>query len=384
MAKKEFSVFKLVFCSFLALIVGFIVGFCVYSYIKFPNPSVDSDKYAVDSDKPAVDSDKYVSGDLQIHFLEFNNKYCGDCTYIKAGDVDILIDAGSRTYNENIDLIETYLNNYVEDNKLEFVIATHADRDHIACFGTSVNMESLFDRFEIGTIIDFPKTNKDTDVYNNYIRERDDAVSRGATHYTALECWKEINGAQKVYELVDGIEMQILYNYYYENQSSDENNYSVCLLFKQGDKNFLFTGDLEEKGEEYLVQYNDLPEVELFKAGHHGSPTSSNDCLLDVIKPKICVVCCCAGSSEYTDNILNQFPSQAFINRISKHTDKVYVTSLCIDYDAGEFTSFNGNVVITSNKRGVEVNCSGSNQVLKDSEWFKEFREIPSSWQNTA
>ena len=126
MAKKEFSVFKLFFCSFLALIVGFIVGFCVYSYIKFPNPSVDSDKY--------------VSGDLQIHFLEFNNKYCGDCTYIKAGDVDILIDAGSRTYNENIDLIETYLNNYVEDDKLEFVIATHADRDHIACFGTSVNM----------------------------------------------------------------------------------------------------------------------------------------------------------------------------------------------------------------------------------------------------
>ena len=28
-----------------------------------------------------------VNGELEIHFLELGNKYTGDCTYIKAGDV---------------------------------------------------------------------------------------------------------------------------------------------------------------------------------------------------------------------------------------------------------------------------------------------------------
>ena len=104
------------------------------------------------------------------------------------------------------------------------------------------------------------------------------AVAAGAVHYTALQCWNQTDGAQRVYEVSDGVEMEILYNYYYENESKDENNYSVCLMFNQGDKHFLFTGDLEEDGEEQLVVYNQLPKVELFKAGHHGSKTSSNDC----------------------------------------------------------------------------------------------------------
>ena len=42
--------------------------------------------------------DVEVIGDssFSIHFLEVGNKYTGDCTYVKAGDIDILIDAGSR------------------------------------------------------------------------------------------------------------------------------------------------------------------------------------------------------------------------------------------------------------------------------------------------
>ena len=38
--------------------------------------------------------------EMSINFLELGNKYTGDCTYIKAGDTDILIDAGSRNTNE--------------------------------------------------------------------------------------------------------------------------------------------------------------------------------------------------------------------------------------------------------------------------------------------
>ena len=235
----------------------------------------------------------------------------------------------------------------------------------------------MFDRFECETIIGFPRTNKDTVIYTDYRAQLGEAVAEGSVYYTALECWNGENGAQRTYTLSDGIEMSILYNYFYEHDSADENNYSVCVLFSQGDRHFLFTGDLEEEGEEYLVQYNDLPQVELFKAGHHGSKTSSNECLLEVIRPKIVCVCCCAGTDEYTDIKENQFPTQAMIDRIAPYTDAVYVTSQFADNGDG-YTSMNGNIVVTSSA-GSNVTVRGSvNDVkLKDTAWFLENRTMP-------
>lgn len=302
--------------------------------------------------------DVYVSGDLQIHFMELGNAHAGDSVYIKAGDADILIDAGSTRTSTNT--TAAYMEQYVTDGTLEYVIVTHADEDHIAGFAGTSSAPSMFDRFTCEVIIDFARTNKDTVVYNDYVSQRDEAVAEGAVHYTALECWNNENGAKRTYEVSDGIEMSVLYNYYYEHSSNDENNYSVCLLFSQGDKHFLFTGDLEEDGEARLVENNDLPEVELFKAGHHGSKTSSTDALLSVIKPKIVCVCCCAGTDEYTDTPANQFPTQAMIDRVAPYTEQVYVTSQ-VASNAEGYTSMNGNIVVTSNRGGVTVQCSNNN-----------------------
>ena len=129
---------------------------------------------------------------------------------------------------------------------------------------------------------------------------------------------------------------------------------------------------------------NALPEVDVYKAGHHGSGTSSTSALLEVIKPKIVCVCCCAGSSEYTPNTENQFPTQAFIDRVSEYTDQVYVTTLCIDYKNDEYTSFNGNIVILSYSDSDElgINCTNNTTVLKDTEWFKNNRDCPTYWQS--
>ena len=71
---------------------------------------------------------------FSVHFLELGNKYTGDCTYIKYGDVDILIDCGSRA--NSVGAVSSYLNRYVTDNTLEYVIVTHAHRDHYAGFAT--------------------------------------------------------------------------------------------------------------------------------------------------------------------------------------------------------------------------------------------------------
>ena len=316
------------------------------------------------------------TGELAIHFLELGNKYTGDCIYIQIGDTDILIDGGSKT--NSADAIETYVKNYCTDGILEYVIVTHAHEDHIAAFGGDGKNESLFRRFTCETIIDFPRTNSNSKIYNSYVQERDAEVEAGAVHYTALQCYNNEDGAKRSYELAEGVTMNFLYNYFYENKSSDENNYSVCMYINQGEYNYLFTGDLEEKGEEYLVEYNELPKCKLFKAGHHGSKTSSTEKLLSVIQPEYVCVCCCAGTPEYTTNNDNTFPTQEMIDRVSKYTDKIFVTSLGVNVDLAakkwECTSMNGNILVKSD--GVKFSLTGSNNstLLKDTDWFKATR----------
>lgn len=325
------------------------------------------------------DATVVAEGELEIHFLELGNKYTGDCTYIKAGDKDILIDAGSKV--SSIETIDAYISQYVTDGTLEYVIVTHAHEDHYAGFATYENQQSLFDLYECEVIIDFSQITsgkEDTKMYGNYIRERDAEIAAGAVHYPADKCVKEQGG---VFDLGDGMTLTILDSYYYYNRASSENDHSVCTLISDGANNYLFTGDLEEKGEEKLVQMNDLPHVKLYKAGHHGSKTSSNEVLLRVIQPEIVCVCCCCGSPEYTDIEINQFPTQAFINRVATYTDRVYVTTLCVDYKKGEFTSMNGNIIVRSSKGTVTVVCSASQTVLKDTEWFRENRTTPNAWK---
>ncbi len=332
----------------------------------------------------SADQTQITESEFSIHFLELGNKYAGDCTLIKCGDTEVLIDAGSRTNSATT--IKTYVDRYCTDGKLEYVIATHAHQDHIAGFvgtGSGSNKSGILYKYEIGTIIQFAGHNTSSGIYNSYVSAVSYAESNGAKAYTALQCWNNSDGAQRSYDLSaagDGsLTLNVLYNYYYENETADENDYSVCVLLTHtaggNTSHYLFTGDLEGKGEEYLVDRNNLPEVELFKGGHHGSKTSSTDKLLKVIKPKRVAVCCCAGATEYTTNHDNTFPTQAFIDRISKYTEAVYVTSLCIDYKGGQFTSMNGDIVFMYIDNQLKLWCSNNTKKLKDTEWFAANRK---------
>lgn len=319
-----------------------------------------------------------ITDDLQIHFLELGNAYTGDCTLIKTGNTEVLIDAGSR--KGSAETIVPYIQQYCTDGILEYVIATHAHQDHIAGFVGTASVDGVFESFVCQTIIDYPLANTKSDIRAEYETLRDKEVEAGAKHYTALECWNNENGASRSYELAEDISLQILYQKYYQEKTSDENDYSVCTLLSQGNNHYLFTGDLEHKGEESLVASNNLPECKLFKGGHHGSPTSSTTELLQVIQPEIVCVCCCCGSDEYTDNVANMFPSQAFIDRIAPYTDQVYVTTIISDNEAG-FTSLNGNIIVSSSGAEVRVQCSNNNVLFKDTDWFQENRTLPSAWR---
>ena len=367
MSKKKFSAPLTVFLAIVFLAVGLAVG--VSGAVTYDALTYHSDEMP----------HTIVSGELQIHFLELGNKYTGDCTYIKAGENDILIDAGSRP--ASVATISSYINQYVTDGTLEYVIVTHAHQDHYA--GFSVSDGSLFDLYEVGTIIQFAQTNQQdkgsSNMYGRYLNERDAEIADGNTVcYTAKEC---IDEDKSEFDLGNGIVMTVLDNKYYHEPSSHENNYSVCTLFTYGDESYLFTGDLEEDGEAALIERNELPQVTVYKAGHHGSKTSSSAELLEVIAPEIVCVCCCAGATEYTSENDNTFPTQAFIDRVAPYTDRVYVTTLCLDYKKGTFQSMNGNIAVVTDKTGVRVICTGDDKVLKEWDWFRENRDCPDAWK---
>ncbi len=333
-------------------------------------------------------NENVIFDDFQIHFMMLGNDKAGDSIYIKAGDTDIIIDAGSE--QSSVDTTKAYMNKYIKDGKIEYVILTHGDSDHVSGFTDTTSRKGILSSYEIGTIIDNKLTNKTTQVYNKYITLRDKIVLSGTTHWYASDCFNNTNGAKRDIKLSDNVTMSILYNYYYFNKSNDENNYSVSTMFTYTyngiNKYFMFTGDLELEGEEKMVEYYDsstidktLPEVELFKAGHHGSKTSSNDCLLSIIKPKVCVVSCCCGTDEYTENLDNQFPTQKFISRIAKYTDSVYVTSIYetlentgTQINTSGFKALNGNIIISCSNEYIGLWASNNLIKLKDTEWFNQ------------
>lgn len=373
--------------SLFALVLGAVGGMGANLYLN----QVDS--YEIPQKEPYSKPSSSVVGngfsvqtikdyEFSIHFMELGNKYTGDSSLVKAGTTEVLIDAGSKI--TSISSIYNYAKAYVE-GPLEYIIVTHAHEDHYAGFATANYADSLFSKFNVGsgtTIIDFAQTTaskKQNTMYKNYQRNLEEAVNRGATHFT---CKEALTNGNKTITLSPKATMTILETKFYNEVSSTENNHSVCTLFSNGSHHYLLTGDLEKEGELSLVEKNNLPEVDVYKAGHHGSKTSSSPELMSVIQPRTVCVCCCAGSSEYTKNEANKFPTQEFINNIAVYTDQVYITSFCDDYEKGIFSSMNGNIIVCSDRDDtrVKIYCSNNSTKLKDTAWFDEKRIRPSAW----
>jgi beta-lactamase superfamily II metal-dependent hydrolase len=366
-----------------------IVSLAVVAFVSCTNPAGNGN-----SVKP-LNHTFIESEGLSVHFLELGNQFTGDSVFIDYGDTEIIIDSGSRF--DSAETIRNYIDQYTDDEKLEFVIATHAHEDHISAFADhSYNKnKGILSSYEIGTIIDFTKTNTTltTSTYTHYIESRNAAVEKGAVHYTALQCYRGLDGAKRIYQLSQNVSLEILYNYYYDNKSpdNDENHNSVCVMIHNGDQQYLFTGDMEKEGEEKLVEYytanhGGLGHCALFKSAHHGSNTSNTETLLNEITPEYVCICTCCGSSEYTDNKSGQFPTENTINHIAKHTEKVFVTTLVTDFSEDDaeakYESMNGNIVFAVKSDGA-ITLTGSNNStpLKDTEWFAENRTMPKEWE---
>ena len=79
-----------------------------------------------------------------------------------------------------------------------------------------------------------------------------------------------------------------------------------------------------------------MRHIDVYKAGHHGSITSSSELFLETISPDIAVVSCGSGNKY-------GHPDGAAIDRIQQYTNEIYRTDVC------------GSVVITSDGESLDV-----------------------------
>jgi competence protein ComEC len=116
---------------------------------------------------------------------------------------------------------------------------------------------------------------------------------------------------------VDGIELDVIAPRYRATEHASEvlapdpvrsvNDNSLVVVIRYAGRSLLFTGDLEEEGEEQLVAAG-LHPVDVVKVAHHGSKTSSTPAFVAATRPEIAVISC---------GVANQFgfPAAAVVER---------------------------------------------------------------------
>lgn len=211
---------------------------------------------------------------IEIYFNEMQQIY-GDSIFIKKGNVEVLIDAGYEYDGKHIEKLVT---EKVADDRLDLLMLSHSDGDHInGLVNALVNID------DVSLMVDYGGVGT-----GNTLKTRNKYKERGMAYYSAYDCINELNGASKRYYLTNELYFDVLNtgNYITNTESSAGNGKSLVVIFTYKDFTFFTGGDLTTSSEQDLLKLEDLPEVTLFKAHHHGSNGSNSQELLDTLNPK--------------------------------------------------------------------------------------------------
>jgi competence protein ComEC len=205
----------------------------------------------------------------QISFLNIGQ---GDSSLIlsKRGD-RIVVDCGPNS--QVIDQLESKLGFWA--NRIDMIIITHGDTDH---FG---GCRDIIDRFKVGKVMIngvFDEKNKGYQELLQYIKQKDIPIlpSIKSTSIT----------------LSDSIELTVLnpQENLWGQDISNDNPESIVMLLRSQKYSVLLTGDADDNTEsKIMVQYPHL-DVDILKAGHHGSKTSTSEKFLDAITPQQVII----------------------------------------------------------------------------------------------
>ena len=337
-------------------IIAFGVWYYFNVYVDKPNIDNPQDeiKNNVKDGTIYLGKEGTTSPELKVTFLDLygnsNNQQIGDSIFIEYGDIDILIDAGEKASGSCT--VVPFLLEHVEDKKLEMIITTHADSDHlggmVGLSGKDMYGALEAPGIEYQYIVDFGYE-ADSKVYKDYVELRNARVQEGATYLSIKEIFNEENlEAAAHFYLGEDMFLDFLdYKTYGMADIDDDNDRSVSCLLTHDEKKILLCGDSEKKEESYLTKLN-IGKVDVFKANHHGSPTSNTKNLLDQIRPEYVVIC---SSEENKDNL----PKKTIISRLIEYTQNVYATFISGNI---EVISKNNNITITSVKALIPVQNS--------------------------
>ncbi|MGQ9609047.1 MAG: ComEC/Rec2 family competence protein [bacterium] len=207
---------------------------------------------------------------MKVTYLDVGQ---GDSAFVKLPDgTNMLIDGGA--YSKNFDSGSRVVAPFLERNginKLDFVVASHPDNDHIG------GLTYIVDNIKVKKVItgfyglESPTSNSLVERLNQKNIDYNNASIDNI--YT--------KGNIKIDSLNQG-------NYGFLNSQMNNNSVVIKITFK--DTSFLFTGDIQEEAEQKLINsVNDL-KTTVIKVPHHGDEASSSFKFLRATQPKVAVI----------------------------------------------------------------------------------------------
>lgn len=241
--------------------------------------------------------------ELRVSFLNVGQ---GDSILIQTpNSKNVLIDAG-KNGEKTLTEIENYLDS---DSKIDIFFITHFDSDHS---GGALNILKRYDVEKIFTT--FLRTNK---------RQEKELLA-----YIKQKSINEESVSSTSSFVLDDVEFYILWPSFEDNFST--NTSSIFLLIKYGNNEIVLTGDLSSNVEDFVVNKNkDLfSDIEILKAGHHGSKHSTSTFLLKTTSPDAVVYS--YGKNSYGH------PSKDVLSRVKAFMIQEFHTfdgsvSFCLD-----------------------------------------------------
>lgn len=223
---------------------------------------------------------------IEIYFIEMQHIYA-DSIFIKKGNVEILIDSG---YEYDGAFVNKVLTQYCTDDRLDLLMLSHSDGDHINGLKTAL---STID--DVSMMIDYGGVGS-----GNTLLARNTYKPKGMIYHSAYDCVNQQNDATDLYYLTEDFYFEILDtgSYIKNTDSSAGNAASLAVIFYYKDFSFFTAGDITTSTESKLLKNENLPEVTLYKASHHGSHGSNSQELLDTLNPKA-VAISAARANQY-------------------------------------------------------------------------------------
>jgi len=204
---------------------------------------------------------------LHVSFLDVGQ---GDAIFIQTpGGRQILVDGGKYS-----SLLLDQLGREMPfwDKEIDILLATHPDEDHIS------GLAGLFDRYQVEQFITNGEEEEESPAYEAMLQSAE--VAQVPIH-RAL--------AGETVDMGDGVRLEILHpGPALSKEQRNDNSVSIRLVY--GDFSLLLTGDAEGSAERTMMESGRPLQSLVYKAGHHGSRSSSNRSFLRAVQPQIIII----------------------------------------------------------------------------------------------